>query len=39
VTGANLEEANVDGTIFKGVRGLDAAKGFDRAEHRDNAKF
>jgi uncharacterized protein YjbI with pentapeptide repeats len=36
---ANLEEADINGIIFEGVRGLDAVNGLDRPAHRDSAKF
>lgn len=34
-----MEEADINGAIFKGVRGLDTVKGLDRAAHRDSAKY
>jgi len=34
-----LAEADLDGTILREVKGIEAAKGLDRAVHRDRALY
>ena len=35
----DLANANLDGAIFKGAKGLQALRGFDKARNRDKAIF
>ena len=39
VKGADFAEADLDGTILKNVRGMEQAKGLDKATNRDRAVY
>jgi uncharacterized protein YjbI with pentapeptide repeats len=39
ITDADFTAADLDGTVFKDAKGIDAAKGMDKANNRDRAIF
>jgi uncharacterized protein YjbI with pentapeptide repeats len=39
VAGADFTEADLEGTVFKHSRGLEAARGIDKATNRDRAVY
>jgi uncharacterized protein YjbI with pentapeptide repeats len=39
VAGADFTEADLEGTVLKGTKGLDTAKGMDKATNRDRAVY
>jgi uncharacterized protein YjbI with pentapeptide repeats len=39
IGGADFTEADVEGAVFKGVRGMDSARGLDKAINRERAVY
>jgi len=39
VAGADFTEADLEGAVLKGVKGLDAARGMDKAANRERAIY
>ncbi|TMG84373.1 MAG: pentapeptide repeat-containing protein, partial [Betaproteobacteria bacterium] len=37
IAGTDFTEADLEGVVFKGVKGIEAARGMDKALNRDKA--